>query len=182
MPRDTLFLMDAPSLENYREQKFLGRISLRRLYHFKSNCQLCRPDPCVFFDYLKSIPGFGPYVSAVTLAAIGNADRFENRSQLLRLAGFDLSANRSGEKSRTAVPVISKKGKANLRYALYQAALVASSRTSHFRAYYNRLLEGRQREKGIRTKMLVKIAAKMLVIAWTLMKRKESFNPVHIQT
>jgi len=134
------------------------------------------------YDYLKSIPGFGPYVSAVTLAAIGNADRFENRSQLLRLAGFDLSANRSGEKSRTAVPVISKKGKANLRYALYQAALVASSRTSHFRAYYNRLLEGRQREKGIRTKMLVKIAAKMLVIAWTLMKRKESFNPVHIQT
>jgi transposase len=45
------------------------------------------------YDYLKSIPGFGPYVSAVTLAAIGNADRFENRAQLLRLAGFDLSAN-----------------------------------------------------------------------------------------
>jgi transposase len=99
----------------------------------------------------------------------------------MRLAGFDLSANRSGEKSKTAVPVISKKGKADLRYALYQAALVASSLTSHFRAYYNRLLEGRQREQGIRTKMRVKIAAKMLVIAWTLMKRKEPFNPVHIQ-
>jgi len=27
----------------------------------------------------------------------------------------------------------------------------------------------------------VKIAAKMLVIAWTLMKRKEPFNPAHIQ-
>jgi transposase len=38
-------------------------------------------------------------------------------------------------------------------------------------------LEGRQREKGIRTKMRVKLAAKMLVIAWTLMKRKEPFNP-----
>jgi transposase len=120
-------------------------------------------------------------VSAVTLSAIGNPERFENRSQLLRLAGFDLSASRSGEKSKTAVPVISKKGKADLRYALYQAALVASSLTSHFRTYYNRLLEGRQREQGIRTKMLVKIAAKMLVIAWTLMKRKEPFNPVYIQ-
>ena len=97
------------------------------------------------------------------------------------MAGFDLSANRSGEKSKAAVPVISKKGKADLRYALYQAALVASSLTSHFWAYYSRLLDGRQREKGIRTKMLVKIAAKMLVIAWTLMKRKESFNPAHIQ-
>ena len=117
----------------------------------------------------------------LALAAIGNPHRFENRAQLIRLAGFDLSANRSGEKSRTAVPVISKKGKADLRYALYQAALVASSLTSHFRAYYSRLLDGRQREQGIRTKMLVKIAAKMLVIAWTLMKRKEPFNPAHIQ-
>jgi transposase len=134
------------------------------------------------YAYLKSIPGFGPYVSAVTLAAIGNPYRFENRSQLLRLAGFDLSASRSGEKSKTAVPVISKKGKADLRYALYQAALIASSLTVHFRDYYNRLLEGRQREQGIRTKMRVKIAAKMLVIAWTLMKGKESFDPAYIQS
>jgi transposase len=133
------------------------------------------------YGYLKSIPGFGPYVSAMALAAIGNPHRFENRAQLIRLAGFDLSASRSGEKSSTAVPVISKKGKADLRYALYQAALVASSLTTHFRAHYNRLLEGRQREKGIRTKMLVKIAAKMLIIAWTLMKRKEPFNPAYIQ-
>ena len=116
------------------------------------------------------------------MSAIGNPDRFENRSQLLRLAGFDLSASRSGEKSKSAVPVISKKGKADLRYALYQAALVASSLTRHFRAYYNRLLDGRQRGQGIRTKMRVKIAAKMLVIAWTLMKRKESFDPAYIQS
>jgi transposase len=133
------------------------------------------------YGYLKSIPGFGPYVSAMVLAAIGNPQRFENRAQLIRLAGFDLSANRSGEKSKTAVPVISKKGKGDLRYALYQAALIASSLTTHFRDYYSRLLEGRQREKGIRTKMRVKIAAKMLVIAWTLMKRKEPFNPAYIQ-
>jgi uncharacterized membrane protein YhiD involved in acid resistance len=42
------------------------------------------------------------------------------------------------------------------------------------------LLDGRQREKGIRTKMRVKLAAKLLVIAWTLMKKKESFNPDYI--
>ena len=53
------------------------------------------------YGYLKSIPGFGPYVSAMTLAAIGDPHRFENRSQLIRLAGFDLSASRSGEKSRS---------------------------------------------------------------------------------
>jgi hypothetical protein len=58
---------------------------------------------------------------------------------------------------------------------------VTSSSTIHFRDYFSRLLAGRQREKGIRTKMRVKIAAKMLVIAWTLMKRKEFFNPAFIQ-
>jgi transposase len=94
---------------------------------------------------------------------------------------WETAGNSIGCRPGVAVPVISKKGKADLRYALYQAALVASSLTTHFRAHYSRLLEGRQREQGIRTKMLVKIAVKMLVIAWTLMKRKEPFNPAYIQ-
>jgi transposase len=136
-----------------------------------------------FADYelLLTIPGFGPYVSAVVLAAIGNAHRFRNASAVLRLAGFDLSAHRSGTKSATVVPVISKKGKAALRYALYQAAVVATSFNRDMRAYYHRLLEGREREKGIRTKMRVKLAAKLLVIAWTLMRKKVGFDPQHFQ-
>jgi transposase len=129
------------------------------------------------YELLLTIPGFGPYVSAVVLAAIGNAHRFTKASELLRLAGFDLSAHRSGTKSATALPVISKKGKADLRYALYQAALVATSFNKLFRAYYHRVLEGRERENGIRTKMRVKLAARMLIIAWTVMRKKEPFNP-----
>jgi transposase len=132
------------------------------------------------YDYLISIPGFGPYVSAVVLAAIGNADRFENRRQVLRLAGFDLSCNQSGNKS--SVPVISKKGNAHLRYALYQAALIASSLNAQFRRYYVNLLQGREREKGIRTKMRVKLAAKLLIIAWSLMKKKQRFDPSYLKT
>jgi transposase len=129
------------------------------------------------YEVLLSIPGFGPYVCAVVLAAVGNPHRFENRSQLLRLAGLDLSANRSGKRSATAVPVISKSGKADLRYALYQAARVASSFNHHVMAYYRNLLTGREREPGIRTKMRVKLAAKLLIIAWTLMMKEEPFNP-----
>ena len=141
-------------------------------------------DICVGFQdyqYLLSIPGFGPYVSAVVLAAIGTARRFDNTHQVLRFAGFDLSANRSGKKSQSAVPVISKKGKAALRYAVYQAALIASSLNAQFRGYYHHLLKGREREKGIRTKMRVKLAAKLLVIAWTLMKKKQPFDPGYLK-
>ena len=107
--------------------------------------------------------------------------RFQKTKELIRLAGYDLNANRSGKNSNKAVPVISKKGKADLRYALYQAALIATSSNTNFRAYFHKLLKGREREKGIRTKMRVKLAAKLLVIAWTLMKNKESFDPYYIK-
>jgi transposase len=128
------------------------------------------------YECLLSIPGFGPIVSAMVLAAIGNASRFENRKQVLRLAGLDLSAERSGKNSGSAKPVISKQGKAALRYALVQAAMVASSLNPDIRSYYSKLLKGRELERGIKLKMKVKLAAKLLVVAWTLMRRREQFK------
>ena len=97
---------------------------------------------------------------------------------MLKTAGLDLSAARSGKTE--GAPVLSKRGNAHLHYALYQAALIASTRNRHFMAYFTNKLNGRDREKGIGTKMRVKLAAKMLVIAWTLMKRKEMFDPAYL--
>jgi transposase len=135
------------------------------------------------YQILLSIPGFGPYVAAVVLAAIADPLRFESSNQVVKLAGYDLSAERSGKSSDDAVPVISKNGNAQLRYALYQAAFIASVHNPHFSAYFTHVLRGRQRERGIKTKMRVKLAAKMLIIAWTLMKKKQPFNPdyLHIE-
>ncbi len=132
------------------------------------------------YSYLLTIPGFGPDISSKVLGAIGNPFRFDNGKQVLKLAGYDLSANRSGKTSDSAVPVISKRGKAYLRYALYQAAFIASTRNRHFIIYYTNKLRGREKEKGIKTKMKVKLAAKMLIIAWTLMKKKEPFDPEYL--
>lgn len=128
------------------------------------------------YQSLLSIPGFGPIVSAMVLAAIGNPFRFNNRKQVLRMAGLDLSAERSGKNSDSAKPVISKQGKAALRYALVQAAMVASSLNPGIRSYFSELLKGREFERGIKLKMKVKLAAKFLVVAWTLMKTKEQFK------
>lgn len=133
------------------------------------------------YQLLLTIPGFGPYISSLVISVIADPWRFDNHKQVLRLAGYDLCANRSGKTAHKAVAVISKKGNAALRYALYQAALVASSRNIHFIAYFTHLLRGREREQGIKTKMRVKLASKMLVIAWTMMKRNEPFNPDHIK-
>jgi len=70
--------------------------------------------------------GFGPDVSSKVLAAIANPFRFDSEKQVLKMAGMDLSAKRSGKKSESVIPKLSKKGKASLRYALYQAAHIAS--------------------------------------------------------
>jgi len=130
---------------------------------------------------LLSIPGFGPYVSSIVLARIGDPHRFIGRRQVIRLGGLDLNANRSGKRSNAAVPVISKRGNSELRYALYQAAQIATYHSDRFRALFIRTLEGRENERGIKTKMRVKIAAKMLVIAWTLMKNDTDFDPLLIK-
>ena len=76
--------------------------------------------------------------------------------------------------------MISKNGKSDLRYALYQAAFIASTKNRDFMMWFTHKLQDRQREKGIQTKMRVKLAAKMLVIAWTLMKKKEPFSPNYL--
>jgi transposase len=140
--------------------------------------EVCHRFPEYF--YLLTIPGFGPDISAKVLGALGDAHRFENHRQALKTAGLDLSADRSGKKQDVA-PVISKKGKADLRYGLYQAAFIASTRNARFMTYFANKLKGREREKGIGAKTRVKLAAKMLVIAWTLMKKKEVFNPDRIE-
>jgi hypothetical protein len=60
-----------------------------------------------------------------------------------------------------------------LRYALVQAAIVASALNPTIRTYFNKLIKGRELERGIKMEMKIKLA----VIAWTLMKRKEFFDP-----
>lgn len=132
------------------------------------------------YRYILTIPGFGPDVSAKVLGAVGDPDRFQNGKQVLKMGGLDLSAERSGKDSDRAIPEISKRGKADLRYALYQAALVASVKNRDIMIYYTHKIRGREKEKGIHTKMRVKLAAKLLVIAWTLMKKKEAFNPTYL--
>jgi transposase len=140
--------------------------------------ETCRQFP--EYKYLLTIPGFGPDVSAKVIGALGNPFRFQNRKQVLKLAGLDLGADRSGTTSATAIPVISKKGKADLRYALYQAALIASTRNRPWIEYNTDQLLGREKEPGIKTKRWVKLSAKFLIIAWTIMKKKEPYNPRYL--
>jgi hypothetical protein len=133
----------------------------------------CKPQPLENFHFCRWVEKGG-------LATIGNPWRFANGAQVLKMVGLDLSASQSGKSQGS--PVVSKKGKAEIRFALYQAAMVASSRDKHFVAYFTDQLRGREKEKGIKTKKRVKLAAKMLMIAWTLMKKQQRFDPQYLST
>jgi transposase len=150
---------------------------LRTMDKIKS---ICRNLPGYFL--LQTIPGFGEYIAALVVAALGDPFRFKRSKQVIRLAGLDLNANRSGKTSNASIPVISKKGDSDLRFGLYQAGLIASYHHEGFRRLFNRMLKGRENERGIKTKMRVKLAAKMLVIAWTMLKNNEPFDGRRLKT
>jgi transposase len=68
----------------------------------------------------------------------------------------------------------------DLAFLLLLTMLITSTRNNYFMRYYTNQLKGRERERGIKTEMKVKLAAKMLIIAWTLMKNKEPFDPAYL--
>lgn len=134
----------------------------------------CKPLPG--YQLLLTIPGFGPYIAPLVFASIGNPHRFSCAGKVLRLAGLDLNANRSGKKSDSSVPKISKRGDADLRYGLFQAAQIASYHNKVIVRLFAQMLQGRAAERGIKFKMRIKLAAKFLVIAWTMLKNNEPFD------
>jgi transposase len=169
-PLDAAVRWEAPRLVHRLEAL---RDDLRELEHRMH--QLAQRLPG--YPSVISIPGMGPVLTALLLAGIGDPYRFAHSRQVLRLAGLDLCARRSGTSSDRAVPRISKQGKASLRFALVHAAMVAARSDPALRGYFSRLVAGRTHERGIRRKMYVKLAAKLLVIAWTLMRRGDIFRP-----
>jgi transposase len=58
---------------------------------------ICREMPS--YRLLLTIPGFGPYITPLVLSALANPLRFKSRKQVIRLAGLDLNASRSGKKA-----------------------------------------------------------------------------------
>ena len=69
----------------------------------------------------------------------------------------------------------------NLRYALYQAALIASIRDRHFIVYFANRLGGREKEPGIKTKIVGQVGGQTFEHGWTLKKKKEPFNPDYLK-
>ena len=127
------------------------------------------------YQCLQSIPGIGPVTASVLFAETFSLSNFHDAKQLTAYTGIAPAPNQSGNfKGKSS---ISKIGNKRIRKAFYMAALQARKH-SIFKDLYERILK-RSNSKKL---ALIAVARKLLVIAFTLAKSKQTFNPNHLSS
>jgi len=124
---------------------------------------------------LLSIPGVGVVTAARFLGEIGDPSRFNHPSEIIKLAGFNLKGNRSGEKQESVIK-ITKRGRSELRNLLYQAALISVSRNPQLKMLYH-YFQTRPENKLKSKQALVAIANKLVRVMFGLIRKNELYNP-----
>jgi transposase len=118
---------------------------------------------------LRSIPGIGPLTSAALLAMLERIP-YGTSDALVAATGLDPRPNDSGD--RRGRRRLTKRGSAELRRLLYNAALAAARESEPFQ----RLYKG-YRARGLNsTTALVAIARKLVRIAFALEKTQQTFD------
>lgn len=125
------------------------------------------------YHLLLTIPGFGPVLSALFLAYVGNINAYENPGQLTKLVGLDLEYVQSGKFHSQAC--ISKKGSSLLRYALCNAAVKALN-NKKLKPAFEAKLDKKGGSLSAKAKLRIKLADKLLRAAFVILKKQQPFN------
>lgn len=122
-------------------------------------------------DRLDTIPGISPFLAVCILAELAPWTKFNNVGQVVAYAGLDPKIKQSGGKKAT-YGSLSKRGSETLREVVYMAAMGAF-RTKEFKPMYDHF---KSREFSHRQTLCI-IARKILVLSFTLLKKKQDFKP-----
>ncbi len=122
--------------------------------------------------YITSIPGVAMLTAATIIAETQGFHLITSIKQLISYAGLDVVEKQSGTSVR-GKSRISKRGNKNLRKCLYWPAYTAIKRNEKMKQHYGRLIG----KTGLSLYAAVSIQRKILVLAYTLWKNKEAFNP-----
>jgi transposase len=121
------------------------------------------------------IKGVGVLTVAIVLAETNGFTLFENSSQLVSYAGFDVVENQSGNHiGRTR---ISKKGNARLRRAMHMPSFnLVRYNQQPFLALFERTLQRHQ----IKMKSYVAVQKKLLILIYSLWKKNQPYDPEYL--
>ena len=126
------------------------------------------------FDNICKIKGLGLQNLAVIVAETNGFTAFENISQLVSYAGYDVVENQSG--NRTGKTKISKKGNSHIRSCLHFPAFnMITYNIAPFKNLYERVYD----KSKIKMKAYTAVQKKLLALIYTLWKKDEPFNQDH---
>jgi len=118
---------------------------------------------------LMSIPGVGAGVAVTLMAAIGDISRFDSPRALVAYLGLDPKVRQSGDEPPRHGR-ISKRGNAQARSVLVEAAWVAVRQPGPLRAFGERI---RARKGG--QVAAVAVARKLACLCWQLLTKGEDY-------
>lgn len=118
---------------------------------------------------LMTIPGVGLAASAALMAAIGDISRFPSPRKLVAYLGLDAKVRQSGEEAARHGR-ISKRGNAQARAVLVEAAWVAVRSPGPLRAFSERLRS--RKHSGVAA---VAVARKIACLCWQLLTKEEDY-------
>ena len=119
---------------------------------------------------LMTIPGIDMVVSVGLMAAIGNIERFDDPDKLVAYIGLNPSVHQSGD-GPAYHGRIAKRGRANARHLLVEAAWQTVRSPGPLRAFYERV-----RGKRGNHVAAVAVARKLAVIIWHLLTKREDYS------
>ena len=123
------------------------------------------------FAAICKIKGLGLQSLAVIVAETNGFAAFENVSQLVSYAGYDVVENQSGK--RSGKTRISKKGNSHIRRCLHFPAFnMIKYEVAPFKNLYERIYE----KSKIKMKAYTAVQKKLLIVIYTLWKKDEAFN------
>ena len=123
---------------------------------------------------LCSVPGIGLVTAASFLGEIGDLDAFTRGRQVVKLAGFQLASNSSGE--HRGQSRIAKRGRPGLRKTMFMAALGVIKHCPEFRARYERL-KGRAENPLSKPQAVVAIAMQLIRVLFAMAKGRRPYDP-----
>ena len=118
---------------------------------------------------LMTIPGVGVAAAAALMAAIGDISRFSSSRKLVAYLGLDAKVRQSGEEAARHGR-ISKRGNAQARAVLVEAAWVAVRSPGPLRAFSQRLRA--RKHSGVAS---VAVARKIACLCWQLLTKEEDY-------
>lgn len=118
---------------------------------------------------LMTIPGVGVGVAVTLMAAIGEVSRFDSARKLVAYLGLDPRVRQSGDEAPRHGR-ISKRGNAQARSALVEAAWTAIGSPGPLRAFGERI----RARKGAQV-AAVAVARKIAVLAWHLLMSEREY-------